>query len=375
MRATERRDIPAQRYDFSEAEIATVLGRFERLLRSRSFLTLGDYVEQFESNFARVFGAPHAVAVASGTSALEAILRAVDVEDAEVVVPTNTFAATAFAVLHAGGRPVFADCGEDLCLDPADVERRLTDRTKAVVVVHVGGLVSPAVPALQELCRERGIALVEDAAQAHGSRLEGRHAGSFGVAAAFSFFTTKVMTTGEGGMVVTGREQIAERIRVLRDQGKVGGRNVHEVVGHNWRMTELQAILGLAQLDRVEGFVLERRRIAALYDEVLAGSDSALRPLTVPPGSEPNYYKYIVFVEGVDVPAVSKRLRDEFGVRLGGFVYEVPCHMQPVFAELSGGPLPRAERLSRRHLCPPIYPSLGDDDARYVGSALRQVVS
>jgi perosamine synthetase len=371
--AITRRRIPAQRYDFPEEDVERIQREVGSLLRSRSFLTMGERCEEFEERWAQVVGARHAVAVSSGTAALEIVLRAVGVGGAEVIVPTNTFAATAFAVLHAGATPVFADCGGDLLVDPADVERRLTPSTGAVIAVHIGGLVSPGVRALQELCRRRGLVLVEDAAHAHGSELDGRRAGTFGAAAAFSFFSTKVMTTGEGGMVTTDDEGIADRARILRDQAKVAGQNRHELVGSNWRMTELQAILGLAQLARLPGFIRERRRVAAIYDGAFGVSDR-LRPLAMPGGARPNYYKYVLFTDG-DVEAVSSALRTRWDVRLGGAVYDVPCHEQPVFAGLSRGALPVAERLCRHHLCPPIYPSLTDADARYVANALLEVAS
>ena len=195
--------IAAQVYDFSDEDIEQITAEIRTLLAARAYLTLGRHVERFESAFAEYHGARYAVATSSGTAALEIILRHVGVAGGEVVMPTNTFGATAFAALAAGGRPVFADIGADLTLDPESAAAQVTPRTRAVVTVHVGGLVSPATTELAALCRSKGIALVEDAAHAHGSSLGGRFAGTLGVAGAFSFFTTKVMTTGEGGMVLT----------------------------------------------------------------------------------------------------------------------------------------------------------------------------
>jgi perosamine synthetase len=367
--------VPAQRYDFPEQDIDLVLDRFRELLSSRSFLTSGQYVEQFESEFAQLTGTSNAVAASSGTAALEVILRSLDVAGGEVIVPTNTFAATAFAVLHAGGRVVFADCADDMNVDPDDVERRITSNTKAVIAVHIGGLVTPSIIALAELCRTSGLPLIEDAAHAHGSSFDGRAAGTFGDAAAFSFFSTKVITTGEGGMVVTDRDDIAKAARVIGDQGKHGGRNFHEVEGHNWRMTEFQAIVGLAQLARLPEFIRERLRVATIYDERLASGHPGLRPIPIPAESDPNYYKYVVVVDGKDIGVLGRRLADEFGVKLGGFVYDVPCHEQPVFAAFAQGRLPRAEHLCHHHICPPIYPSLRDGDASYVADALVEVAS
>jgi perosamine synthetase len=373
-RGTTARRIPAQRYDVPAEDIDTILGELGALLRTRSFLSMGAHCATFERRFAEHVGCAHAVSVNSGTGALEIILRSLDVAGSEVIVPTNTFAATAFAVIHAGATPVFADCGEDLVLDPADVERRLSPATTAVVVVHIGGLVSPSTHRLDELCRRRGLVLVEDAAHAHGSALDGRRAGTLGEAAAFSFFSTKVMTTGEGGMITTDSEEIAQRARLLRDQAKVEGQNRHDLVGYNWRMSEVQAILGMTQLARLDAFIEERRRVARIYDRAFRDGPACLRPLRIPSGAESNYYKYVLHCEA-DVESVGRRLFAEHGVRLGGAVYDVPCHEQPVFAPLARDPLPRSEHLCRHHICPPIYPSLTDEEARYVADSLIEVVS
>jgi perosamine synthetase len=371
-----RATIPAQRYDVPEEDIDVILERVGALLRSRDFLTMGRYGEEFERRFAGYTGARHAVAVSSGTAALELILRSIGVAGAEVVVPTNTFAATAFAVVHAGGRPVFADCGDDLVMDPIDVERRLSRSTRAVVVVHIGGLVSPSVLRLKDLCREREIPLVEDAAHAHGSRLDGMQAGTIGDAAAFSFFSTKVITTGEGGMVVTDDAAVAEQAALLRDQAKVAGQNLHREIGHNWRMTEFQAILGLTQLDRLDEFIAQRRRVARIYDDVLGAATDRLRPLPIPSGAEPNYYKFVLFTGGATSPAeIGGRLKDDHSLRLGGFVYDVPLHRQPAFRASGAPDLPKAEDLCGRHICPPIYPSLTDEEANHVAECLLKTVS
>jgi dTDP-4-amino-4,6-dideoxygalactose transaminase len=366
--------IPAQRYDFSAEDIKSITDQVRKLLESRSFLTMGRYGQEFETAFASYVGANEAVSVSSGTAALEIILRSVDVSGADVIVPTNTFAATAFAVIHAGGNVVFADCTHDLSLDPDDVEKRLTPNTRAVVAVHIGGLISPNILPLQQLCAARGITLIEDAAHAHGSNLHQRQAGTFGDAAAYSFFSTKVITTGEGGMVVTNRQDIAEKARLLRDQAKEAGLNRHDIVGYNWRLTEFQAIVGLTQLARLSEFIRERRRVAAIYDEIL-GKSNRLTRWSVPTGAQPNNYKYVLFVEKGTAAIITERLRQEYGISMGGTIYDTPCHLQPVFAKSQSTRLPTAEDLCRRHICPPIYPSLTDDEASYVAKSLLKVVS
>jgi perosamine synthetase len=361
--------VAAQRYTFLPDDIDYIVGEVRSLLEAREFLTLGRYGKEFEQEFARYHDMPWAVATNSGTGALEIILHIIGVAGKEVIIPTNTFAATAFAVVRAGARPVFADISADMALDPADAARRITDNTGAVITVHIGGLISPGTPELASECARRNVPLVEDAAHAHGSTLDGRFAGSFGVAAAFSFFSTKVMTTGEGGMILTNDERISREAQVLRDQAKERGSNYHEKLGYNWRMPEVQAIMGLVQLRRLDEFIERRRQIAAIYDRTLA-TVPGLELLHMPPRCGSNYYKYLAFLRGVEPDDLIYRLKQNHQVSLGGFVYELPLHVQPAFRAFSGGPLPGADNLCRRHICPPIYPELTDDQAEYVAEAI-----
>jgi perosamine synthetase len=374
------RQIPGTMPHFGLAEIEFVLSRFREILEGKSFLSQGKYCAEFEHAFASYHGSRHGVAVSSGTAALEAMLRAARVEGCEVIVPANTFAATAFAVINAGGIPVFADVAADLALDPESAEEHVTDRTRAVVAVHVGGLISQHVPALIQLCHSRNLALLEDAAHAHGSSLHGRKAGRFGVAAAFSFFSTKVMTTGEGGMVLTDDEAMAQRIRLLRDQAKVPQgmyQNYHEEIGFNWRMTEVQALMGMAQLRSLDDFVRRRNEIAEIYHcelRQLVGS-GLIEVLAPPAGSRHNYYKFVVFLKGTDRVQLARRMHEEFGVSLGGFVYEIPLHLQPALRAYARGVLPVAEDLCSRHVCLPLFFTMTDQEARYTAKALGTCLS
>ena len=268
-------------------------------------LTLGPHTRGFEAAFAAAHtgprapspDGPHAVAVASGTAALTIALLALGVRGREVVVPANTFYATAAAVLQAGARPVFADVeAGTFALSAATTAAALTPRTAAVVTVHIGGLISPQIDELRALCDERGIALVEDAAHAHGATFDGRFAGSFGAAAAFSFYPTKVVTSGEGGMVLTGSEELAQEARIYRDQGKGAfSANHHVRLGSAWRMSELHAATGLVHLRRMEEFIARRRAVAARYDKALGDLDG-IQPLAEPPGCRSNIYKYIALL-------------------------------------------------------------------------------
>jgi perosamine synthetase len=360
---------------FSDDDRAAVLSMVDEVLRTGS-LTLGPHTRELEEAFRTRHEAPYAVAVSSGTSALEIILRTLGVEGREVVVPANTFFASAAAVLHAGGTPRFADVAADtLALSAGTVEAALSDRTAGVVLVHIGGVISPEVEAIRRLCDARGLFLVEDAAHAHGSSLDGRPAGAFGVASAFSFYPTKVMTTGEGGMIVSADERINDEAVIYRDQGKagfLGGDHVR--LGYAWRMSELHAAVGIVQLRRLDEFIKIRREVADQYHEALPRI-SGITPVIPPSGAESNYYKYIAMLDpGLDRQEVKATLREEHGVSLSGEVYASPLHHQPVFAGLHDGSLPVAEDVCRRHVCLPIHSDMTRDEATHVIASLRAVL-
>ena len=367
---------------FPASDRAEIAAAVTEMLASGA-LTLGPQTRGFEAAFAAAHtgprppspGGPHAVAVASGTAALTIALLALGVRGREVVVPANTFYATAAAVLQAGARPVFADVDADtFALNATTTAAALTPRTAAVVAVHIGGLISPQIDELRALCDERGIALVEDAAHAHGATFDGRFAGSFGAAAAFSFYPTKVVTSGEGGMVLTGSEELAQEARIYRDQGKGAfSANHHVRLGSAWRMSELHAATGLVHLRRMEEFIARRRAVAARYDKALADLDG-LQPLAEPPGCRSNIYKYIALLHaGLDRARFKSELAQRFQVKLSGEVYDLPLHRQPVLAEYAGPPLPVAEELAARHVCLPVHSDMTDGEVDEVLAAVAAV--
>jgi dTDP-4-amino-4,6-dideoxygalactose transaminase len=368
--------VPAARPVFPADDRARITALVDRALATGS-LTLGPCTAALEQMVASWVGVPHAVAVSSGTAALEIILRSLDVAGHDVVVPANTFYATAGAVAHAGGRPRFADIAPDtFALTPATVEAALTEETVGVVHVHIGGMVSPEVPAIAELCRQRGLFFVEDAAHAHGSTLSGRPAGSLSGAASFSFYPTKVITSGEGGMIVTADDRLADEARLYRDQGKagfLGGEHVR--LGYAWRMSELHAAVGAVQWERLDEFVATRRRAAALYDDALASVEGASAVLQ-PDGCASNYYKYLVRIDpSIDRDALKQSLREHHGVSMSGEVYARPLHLEPVFAGLSHSPLPVAEDVCAHHVCLPVHSDMTVEEATRVAEGFCDVLS
>jgi dTDP-4-amino-4,6-dideoxygalactose transaminase len=366
---------PAQVY-FPPGDRAEILRRIDEALATGQ-LTLGAIGRELEERFAAHHGAKHAIAVNSGTSAIEIPLRALaalgrPVEGREVLVPANTFFATAAAVVAAGAVPKFVDCDPTtMAVDPADVSAAIGPNTAGLIVVHIGGLVTPAIHELRRLCDERGLFLFEDAAHAHGSSLGDRLAGTFGFAGSFSFYPTKVMAGGEGGIILTDDDTIAEEARIYRDQGKASfTANVHTHLGYNWRMSEPHAAITLSQLARLDEFIAHRQRIAKLYDDGLA--ELPLTPLAIPGDAVCNYYKYVAFLpDGVDRAALKQLLRSEYGVGLSGEVYELPLNAQPVFDRWVDRPLPGAEKLCASHICLPVSAVMSDEQAAHVISSLR----
>ena len=364
--------IPAAKVVFDPRDIARVQELVAESLETGS-LTLGPVTGRFEEEFAARHGAAHAVATSSGTSALEIMLRTVGVEGGEVVLPTNTFYATAAAVLHAGARPVFADISRDtFALSAATARAALSPETRAVIHVHIGGVVSSEIRDIHALCEERGMPLLEDAAHAVGCSFEGQFAGTFGIAGAFSFYPTKVVTSGEGGMILTDSAELRDEYKIFRDQGKaafLGGEHVR--LGSSWRMSELSAAVGLVHLGRMDEAIASRRRAAHRYDAGLAPFPG-LRPLIPPAPSVCNYYKYAVILPGdVDRDVLKKEMREEHGVSLSGEVYSLPLHLQPVLAPYARSGLPVAEDVCSRHVCLPLYTGMTDAEVDHVLGSLK----
>lgn len=370
-------NIPAAKVYFPEEDRKHILEKIDEVLGT-GYLTLGKYGKEFEKNFSEYTDAKYAVSVSSGTAALEASLRALDVKGKSVIVPTNTFFATPASVIHAGGTVIFSEITENLCMDPESVRKSITEDTKGVIVVHIGGIVPPQIKEIKEICEEKGLFLLEDAAHAHGSSLNGKKAGTFGDIAAFSFYPTKVMTSGEGGMITTDNEELQKKTMILRDQGKLDfSSNYHVDMGHSWRMSEVHAILGNAHLARLGDFIKERKMIAKIYDEEL-GKIEGIEPVSIPEGCEPNYYKYCALLkDGSTRAEMKKKLKEEYKVSLSGEVYEVPCHLQPVFKDMyeyKGGEFPVAEDLCSRHICLPVFPTMTVEMAKRVTDSLKEVM-
>jgi len=334
----------------------------------------GKFVSRFEETFAEFCGARHGISTSSGTAALHLALLASGVgEGDEVVVPTLTFVATANAVRYTGARPVFVDSEvETWNMDTNRIEEAITPRTKAIIPVHLFGHPADMDPIL-EIASRHGLTVIEDAAQAHGALYKGRRVGNLADLGIFSFYGNKIVTTGEGGIIVTDRSDLAEKARLLRDHGMSREKRYwHTVLGYNYRLTNLQAAVGVGQMENIDTILQKKREIAEEYAEGLRD----LNGLTLPPEApwaRNVYWLYAVLME----PGRFGCSRDELISRLleGGIEarpFFPPVHSQPIYA--TGQTLPVAERLSATGLCLPSAPRLHSTDIRRVADALYRLV-
>ena len=368
--------IPATKPYFSDDDIDYIQKHFKEILFGNSFLSQFRYSEKFEKEFANYCGTKFAVSCNSGTSALELIFRSIDINGKEVILPSNTFIATANAIMNAGGKPVFADCDDTMCLNYDDAISKITSDTIAICHVHIGGIVSDAALRLARFCKENNLFFVEDSAQGHGSENNGVKAGTLGIAGGFSFFSTKVMTTGEGGMVVTNEEDLVVKMKSIREFGKVKKgifTNYHTKFGYNWRMQEVSALMGIRQLLSIENFIKKRTKIGELYDSLLGNLESVsiIRP---PIHSRHNYFKYTLVLKNYE-RADFHKLMESKGVQLSGYIYELPLHKQPVFKDFNDEKLPMSNYYCSKHVCLPIYPSLSLNDAKYIAETTVEILS
>ncbi len=334
-------------------------------------LSQGPKVEEFEKAFAEYTGVKHAIAVFNGTVALHLSLAAADVGAGdEVIVPSFSFVATANVALYQNARPVFCDIQADTYnIDPERIEEKVTPKTKAIIPVHYGGQIAQMDP-IMEIAEEYDLAVIEDAAEAHGSKYREKRAGALGDAGCFSFYPNKNMTTGEGGIITTDNDDLAEQMRMMRSHGQ-DRRYHHVVLGYNYRMTELQAALGIIQLGRLEESIEDRIRIADNYTEKL----SSTREITTPFVSPENRHTYMLYTIRIpDRDRVRAHL-EQSGVETR--IAFPPIHLQPVYRNLyryRGGELPVTEEVASSVLSIPMYHGLEEEKQDYVVNHLREAL-
>ena len=338
-------------------------------------LVQGEKVRLFEKEFANYIGVKQAVAVSNGTAALDTALKALKVGPGdEVVTPAFSFVASSNCILYQGAKPVFADINaRTFNIDPSEVLNKITAKTKAIICAHLFG--QPAdMKELKETAEDHKIALVEDAAQAHGAEYRGQKVGGIGTIGCFSFYATKNMTTGEGGMITTNDSELARRARLLRDHGQAE-KYRHVILGYNYRMPEVCAAIGLVQLRKLDGFNKKRRGNAEILTKGIQ-KISGLIPPQVNERVKHVFYQYVVRVED-DFPIGRDNLAEHL-IKMGVGVavhYPIPIYKQPLYCELGYGKTAcsRAEDACKRVLSLPVHPAVTEEDIKYIIGILEKV--
>jgi perosamine synthetase len=336
--------------------------------------SVGKYIGAFEETFAKFCGVKHAISANNGTTALHLALVGLGLQPGdEVIIPTVTYIATANAVRYCGATPVLADVRQEtMNLDPADIERRITPRTKGIIPVHLYG--HPAdMNAINDIARRHKLWVVEDAAEAHGAEVSGRKVGALGTCATFSFFGNKIITTGEGGMVTTDDDELAARLRLFRGQGMdLARRYWFPVVGYNYRMTNIQAALGVAQMETVEQSISDRDRLAAWYNTALAHLQSQIILPSCSSWARQVFWMYTVFLRegGQERRDAVMRSLDEAGIETRPVFY--PMHVLPPYRQESSFPV--ADVWSQRGINLPTHQELTQDDVRRIADAIGRAL-
>jgi len=337
--------IPVAEPEIGEEELKKIM----EAVKSGWVSSKGPFIKEFESRFSGYIGMKYGIATSSGTAALHLALIALGIGKGDrVLIPTLSFVSVANVVIYTGAEPVFVDSHPEYwCMDPSKIEGRIDNQTKAIIVVHLYG--HPCdMGNIMHIAEDHRLHVIEDCAEAHGAEYKGRKAGSFGVISCFSFYGNKIITTGEGGMCLTNNEDLAEKIRLLRDHGmKHEKRYWHEVVGFNYRMTNLQAALGVAQLEKIDNFVRKKREIAETYNSLLKD----IKGVTLPPEmpwAKNVYWMYSILIDekefGIKRDALMVKLAEN-GVETRRFFY--PIHTMPPYKKYaSDHNFPVADRLS-----------------------------
>jgi perosamine synthetase len=367
--------IPGAKPYFPASDRGQILEEIDKILQSGA-LTQGPHQNEFEAIGAEMAGTKFAVAVNSGGTALELVMESLALDGGEVIVPTQTFVASPNSVVRAGGQPVFADIDRNtLNLSAETVAPLITAKTKAVMVVHMFGLISPDTDELRELCRVHNLPLIEDAAHAHGAEYKNSRAGGLGLAGCFSYYATKILTSGEGGLITTDDENLAKELISRRNHGRDDLHSTFGRAGNNFRMSEIAALLAVTQHRRLNEMLEHRRAIAEIYRNAL----SEFSPVVLIDPEENSghaYWRYsLLLPSGLDRADIQLAMEKDHGVRIT-WMYEPLCHQQPYYLERNYNlSLPIAESMIGRLINLPTHPGVTPEDAKKASEGLRKAVS
>ena len=367
---------------FHKEDIDLILNEFREILTGNGMLTKGPRSKEFEKKYADYTGCKYAITTNSCTTALEIVLKSIGLKaNEEVIVPTQTFIATGSCVITCGGKVVFCDSDDDFLLDIEDLKKKINDKTKAVIIVHFAGLIHPKIFELKKYLNERGIFLIEDCAHSNGAKIDGIMSGNIGDFGCHSFYSTKIMTTGEGGMITTNHEDYYYLCSSYRSIGidTKSNSEIFSQIGSNNRMPEFESILGLYQLKRLNEFVSHRNMVASVYIKELKTLEEKklIRFQKVLPNMIHPYWKFIVFLESKNISRnnLKEKLLSK-GINIEA-PYQPLMHNQPVFKNIYYNvnvSVPNAEKLIDTHFCLPIHYKISEADAINIAKIVKQEI-
>ena len=358
---------------FFKKDIDYILKKFKNILMGNGKLSMGKYTRLFEKSFANYNKSKYCLVTSSGTSSLEIILKAMNIKNNdEVIVPSHTFIATASAVMNVGAKPIFCDIDENFLLDFSKLDRLINKKTKAVIIVHFGGLIHDEIFKIKKYLSKKNIYFIEDSSHAHGAKIDNIKAGNLSDASAFSLYSSKIMTTGEGGLITTNNKKIYLKCASIRSRGLDirNNKEIYSELGSNYRFTEIQALLGLAQLKNLDKFINHRLRIASIYKKLFlpATKEKKIRIIKESKNILNPRWKYTVFL-------LNKQSREKIQKNMKtklisvDWAYDPLVHLQPVMQKYFSnkkGMLSFSERLAKTHINLPIHYGISPKQAEFI---------
>lgn len=377
-------DIQALEINISKEGREFILNNISKILESKIKWTNSVFVNEFEKAFNNFTETEYSIAVSSGSTAIESLLIALNIDcNSTIFVPTLTAPATILSCLNTCARIVLIDSDkDDLGLDLSDLEFKIrkykTDEKAVIIPVHNGGIISANIKKIIEISIKYNCFVIEDCAHSHGTKLNTKHCGLFGIAGTFSFFLTKVLTSGEGGIIITNEEKIANKIKQIRNYGK-NEKGSYVIKGSSWRMNEFTAVVALWQVINAEKNLNERRKIAKIYDLLLKNNEF-YHPFIIPKNCQPSFYKYIVKINKKINREKLKSYLKKKGINLPAELYPKLCHEEPFIKSVKSilnlnDFFSNADNFARNHICLPIYPGLKENDMKYIIDMLNSYIS
>ena len=333
-------------------------------------LSSGKYVKQFEKDFSNLVNAKYSIAVSSGGTALETALEALGIVGKDILIPAQTFVATANAVIRAGGNPIFCDIERSTgCLDPDDILKKITKKTAGIIFVPMFGVMPDSILKIKKICKKNKFFLMEDAAHAPGASIKNIKAGNVGDISVFSFYATKILTTGEGGMITTNNKKLNEKCLKLRNHGRSLKNNLFEMYGNNFRLSEIHALIGIYQLRNIKKSIKHRNRLAKIYNQSLT-DENLFEKFKFYKYSENSFWRYPIYLnKKINRSKLQKNLAENFKIRIT-WMYEPLCHHQPSFKNRNKAELPVAEKAIKELINLPTHLNVSISDAKKISNFL-----